>query len=57
MHCLKQNWYGVNDVELETLEWLDWFNKTQLHSTIDYVSALKFEKRYDDNLTLTGFTA
>ena len=26
-HYLKQNWNGVNDVELAALEWLNWFNK------------------------------
>ena len=34
---LKEQWHGVNDVELATLEWVDWFNKTRLHSTIGYV--------------------
>jgi transposase InsO family protein len=47
---LKESWTGVNDVELATLEWVDWFNKTRLHSTIGYVSPFEFEKRYYDNL-------
>ena len=54
---LKQQWQGVNDVELATLEWVDWFNKTRLHSTIGYVSPFEFEKRYYDNLTLSGIAA
>ena len=54
---LKQQWQGVNDVELATLEWVDWFNKTRLHSTIGYVSPFEFEKRYYDNLTLSGMAA
>ena len=57
IHYLKQNWTGVNDVELATLEWVDWFNKTRLHSTIGYVSPFDFEKRYYDNLTLSGIAA
>ncbi|MGB2786664.1 MAG: IS3 family transposase [Psychrobacter sp.] len=57
IHYLKQNWAGVNDVELATLEWVDWFNKTRLHSTIGYVSPFEFEKRYYDNLTLSGIAA
>ena len=57
IHYLKQNWTGVNDVELATLEWVDWFNKTRLHSTIGYVSPFEFEKRYYDNLTLSGIAA
>ena len=46
---LKENWTGVNDVELATLEWVDWFNKTRLHSTIGYVSPFEFERRYYDS--------
>ncbi|MGO2232190.1 MAG: hypothetical protein ACTH4F_10605, partial [Psychrobacter sp.] len=33
------------------------FNKTRLHSTIGYVSPFEFEKRYYDNLTLSGIAA
>ena len=57
IHYLKENWHGVNDVELATLEWVDWFNKTRLHSTIGYVSPFEFEKRYYDNLILSGIAA
>ena len=57
IHYLKQNWNGINDVELATLKWVDWFNKTRLHSTIGYVSPFEFEKRYYDNLTLSGIAA
>ena len=57
IHYLKQNWTGVNDVELATLEWVDWFNMKRLHSTIGYVSPFEFEKRYYDNLTLSGIAA
>ncbi|WP_438012331.1 IS3 family transposase [Psychrobacter raelei] len=48
---LKQQWHGVSDVELATLEWVDWFNKTRIHSTIGYVSPFEFERRYYDSLT------
>ena len=54
---LKESWNGVNDVELATLEWVDWFNKTGSHSTIGYVSSFKFEKRYYDILILSGIAA
>ena len=57
IHYLKQSWNGVNDVELATLEWVDWFNKTRLHSTIGYVSPFEFEMRYYDNLILSGMAA
>ncbi|WP_201531566.1 MULTISPECIES: IS3 family transposase [unclassified Psychrobacter] len=54
---LKEQWNGVNDVELATLEWVDWFNKKRLHSTIGYVSPFEFEKQYYDNLILSGIAA
>lgn len=57
IHYLKQSWNGVNDVELATLEWVDWFNKTWLHSTIGYVTPFEFEKRYYDSLILSGIAA
>ena len=57
IYYLKENWHGVNDVELATLEWVDWFNKTRLHSTIGYVSSFEFEKRCYDNLNLLGEAA
>ncbi len=56
-HYLKENWIGVNDIELATLEWVDWFNKARLHSTIGYVSSFEFKKRYYDNLILSGIAA
>ena len=54
---LKENWHCVNDVELATLEWVDWFDKIRLHSTIGYVSPFEFEKRYYDSLILSGIAA
>ena len=54
---LKESWTSVNDIELATLEWVDWFNKIRLHSTIGYVSPFEFEKRYYDNLILSGIAA
>ncbi|AAZ18709.1 hypothetical protein Psyc_0856 [Psychrobacter arcticus 273-4] len=57
IHYFKESWTGLNDIELATLEWVDWFNKTRLHSTIGYVSPFEFEKRYYDNLILSGIAA
>ena len=57
IYYLTESWNGINDVELVTLEWVDWFNKTRLHSTIGYVSPFEFEKRYYDNLNLLGEAA
>ena len=57
IHYLNQKQTGISDVELVTLEWGDWFNKTRLHSTIGQVSPFEFEKRYYDSLTLSGSAA
>ncbi|WP_352339679.1 IS3 family transposase, partial [Psychrobacter sp. 16-MNA-CIBAN-0192] len=54
---IKEQWHGVNYFELATIEWVDWFNKTRLHSTIGYVSPFEFEKRYYDSLILSGIAA
>ena len=53
----EDDWTDVNYVELATLEWVEWFNKTRLHSTIGYVSPFEFEKRYYDSLILSGVAA
>ncbi|MBF2719752.1 hypothetical protein IP510_07650 [Psychrobacter sp. NG254] len=42
---------------MAVLEWVDCLNKTRLHSKVGYVSPFKFEKRYDDHLTLSGIAA
>jgi putative transposase len=42
IHYLKESWTGVNDVELATLEWVDWFNKKRLHSTIGWWCVKKY---------------
>lgn len=39
-------WQGVEDVELATLEWVDWFNKRRLLSSIGYVPPVEFEQAY-----------
>ncbi len=32
----------------ETLDWLLWYNRTRLHSTLKYVSPMQFEQRWQD---------
>lgn len=47
---LKSDWSGLADVELATLNWVDWFNKKRLHSAIGYVSPLQFEAMYYEKM-------
>ncbi len=37
-------WRGRDDLELATLEWVDWFNHRRLFSTIGYVPPAEFER-------------
>ncbi len=34
---LKADWQGLADVQLATLNWVDWFNKERVHSALGYV--------------------
>ena len=33
----------------EVIDWLLWYNRTRLHSTLAYVSPMKFEQDWLDN--------
>ncbi len=35
----------------ETIAWLLWYNRTRLHSTLNYVSPIKFEQDWNEALT------
>jgi putative transposase len=37
-------WRGVDDVELATLEWVDWFNHRRLHSACHDLPPVDYEK-------------
>ena len=42
----RQSWCGAGDVELSTLEWVDWFNQRRLLSSIGYTPPVEFEAAY-----------
>ncbi len=42
----KASWKGLSDIELATLEWVDWFNKRRIHQSIGYVPPAEAEARY-----------
>ena len=54
---LKADWQGLADVQLATLNWLDWFNKKRVHSTLGYVSPFDFEAMYYDKINPLGQVA
>ncbi|MDU7366812.1 MAG: integrase core domain-containing protein, partial [Acinetobacter baumannii] len=41
---------GLADVQLATLNWVDWFNKKRVHSALGYVSPFDFETKYYDKI-------
>ena len=42
----ERPWKGLDDVELATLEWVDWFNKARLLEPLDYVPPAVFDEAY-----------
>ncbi len=54
---LKADWQGLVDVQLATLNWVDWFNKERVHSALDYVSPFDFEAMYYDKINPLGQVA
>lgn len=45
-------WRTVEALELQTLLWVDWYNTTRLHSSIDYLTPVAFEQAYWQKQTL-----
>jgi transposase InsO family protein len=43
-------WRTLSDVELATLEWVDWFNTTRLHSACGRLSPAQYEHEYPEIL-------
>ena len=41
-------WRSVEELELATLSWIDWYNSCRLHSSIDYATPLEYEHQHHD---------
>ncbi len=39
-------WRGIDQVEFETLDWVDWFNNKRLFESIDNIPPIEFEDLY-----------
>ena len=39
----KGSWRTIDQVELETLDWVDWYNNRRLMEPLGYVSPAEFE--------------
>jgi putative transposase len=40
-------WRGPDDVELATLEWVDWYNHRRLHAALGHVPPAEHEHNHD----------
>lgn len=47
VHRHRATW-ARHELEAETASWVNWFNTTRQHSSIDYMPPLEFEQRYRD---------
>jgi putative transposase len=50
-------WRTVQDVEWETMHWVDWYNEHRLLSAIGYIPPAEAERRYLDTLKPTAMVA
>ena len=39
-------WRNLDQVELATAEWVDWWNRRRLHSAIDHLPPAEYERRF-----------
>jgi putative transposase len=46
-------WRSIDDLELATLEWVDWYNHRRLHGALDHVPPAEYEAPHDPDLTPT----
>ena len=44
-------WRSIDDLELATLEWVDWYNQRRLHSACDHRPPAEYETRNEPVLT------
>ena len=50
-------WRGLDDVELATLEWVDWYNNSRLHGHCGDIPPAEFEAAYYADGTTAPATA
>ena len=44
-------WRGLDDVELATLEWVDWYNHRRLHGACGNIPPAEYEAAYTPDPT------
>lgn len=48
----KGPWRDVDELELATLEWVTWFNRTRLHGALGDVPPIEHEEAHYARLTI-----
>ena len=43
-----QRFETIREAKDETIAWLLWYNRTRMHSTLNYVSPMQFEQDWTD---------
>jgi len=43
-----QHFQTIHEAKDENLDWLLWYNRTRLHSTLRYISPMQFEQQRQD---------
>lgn len=43
-------WKSKDQVEWETLQWVDWFNKERLLEPLGYITPFEAEEKYEQTL-------
>jgi putative transposase len=46
-------WRGLDDLELATMEWVDWYNHRRLHGALDHVPPAEYEASYEASYEAT----
>lgn len=54
---LEADQRSLADIQLSTLNQVDWFNKERVHSALGYVSPFDFEAMYYDKINPLGQVA
>ena len=49
----RGSWHGLDELELATLEWVDWYNHRRVHGALDYLPPAEYEATHDPDLTPT----
>ena len=53
----RTSWRTIDEVEMETLKWVDWFNHRRLPAPIGNIPPAKAEKAFHANLNILDMVA